>query len=430
MNTVTAEKKLIASSMAENLIGSEIIKLAGEIREKVAKGANIYNFTIGDFDPSVFSIPQQLKNAIVKHYEQNDTNYPEANGMAVLRNSITNFLKQNLGLEYSPNEILVSAGARPIIYSIYRAIIDKGDKVVYPVPSWNNNHYVHLTDASQVFVETTSQNNFMPTATELAPHLNNATLLSLCSPLNPTGTVFTRNQLEEICDLVLQINEARTEEGKKPLYVMYDQIYWALTYENTEHVNPVSLRPEMKNYTIYVDGISKSLAATGVRVGWAMGPAYIIDKMKNILNHVGAWSPKPEQLAVADYLGMTNEMQVWMTNFKNEIYFRLKGIHAGFEKLRNEGFPVYCIKPQAAIYLTVQFDLKGFSTAEGKVLSSTKDVTQYILDVAGIAVVPFYAFGANTESNWYRLSVGTCKRNDVEKVYENLKFALTKLKKL
>ena len=141
----------------------------------------------------------------------------------------------------------------------------------------------------------------MPTAVDIQPHVKGATLLALCSPQNPTGTVFTKKQLEEICDCVLEEN-ARRGENEKPLYVMYDQIYGALLYGENKHVDPVSLRPEMRPFTIYVDGISKSFAATGVRVGWAMGPAFLMDKMKAILSHIGAWSPKPEQMATAKFL--------------------------------------------------------------------------------------------------------------------------------
>jgi len=295
------------------------------------------------------------------------------------------------------------------------------------VPSWNNNHYSHMTEAKQVMLETKPENNFMPTAAELKPHLQDAVMLSLCSPLNPTGTVFTKEQLEKICDLVLEIN-ANRKPGQKPLYVMYDQIYWALTFDGCEHVDPVRLRPAMKKYTIYVDGISKSLAATGVRVGWALGPAYIIDKMKNILNHVGAWSPKPEQLATADFLNNTNAYTTFTGTFKTEIFKRLTGLFDVFSRLKNEGFNVNAIQPKAAIYLTVQFDLKGMKLPSGEALSSTRDITQFILDDAGVALVPFNAFGADNESTWYRLSVGTCKLEDIEKVYQNLKQSLVKLK--
>lgn len=424
--TINMTKNLRVSQMAETLIGSEIIKLAGEIREKMAKGEKIYNFTIGDFNPNIFPIPSELKEEIIKAYHHNETNYPEANGMARLRKAVAAFIKDKQGLSYTENEVLISGGARPIIYAIYRTIVDPGDKVVFPVPSWNNNHYTHLTDSQSVFVETKAENNFMPSAAELKPLLKGATLLSLCSPLNPTGTVFTKEGLEEICDLVLEEN-ARRGDNEKPLYVMYDQIYWVLTYGETKHIDPVSLRPEMRNYTLFVDGISKSLAATGVRVGWTFGPLSIIDKMKSILSHVGAWSPKAEQMATAAYLENKQAVDRYLISFKKEISGRLTGFYNVFQKLKKEGYNVDAIAPQAAIYLTVNINLKGKKTAEGKTLATTADATKYILDEAKIALVPFYCFGASADSTWYRLSVGTSSMNDIDAVYSALKNALDKL---
>ena len=427
MESVTQkELKLKVSQMAETLIGSEIIKLAGEIREKIAAGEKIYNFTIGDFNPKIFPIPTELKNEIISAYQNDETNYPEANGMAPLRNAVSDLIKDQFDLNYSANEILISGGARPIIYAIYRTIVDPNDTVVFPVPSWNNNHYTHLTNSKQVFVETKVENNFMPTADELRPHLKGATLLSLCSPLNPTGTVFTKEGLLEICKLVLEENASRSE-GEKPLYLMYDQIYSALTFGETQHVNPVSLCPEMRNYTIFVDGISKSLAATGVRVGWAFGPLSVIDKMKSILSHVGAWSPKAEQMACAKYLASNDQYNSFLKSFKKEIHSRLIGFHAMFTKLKSEGFNVDAISPQAAIYLTVKIDLLGKTTASGETLDTTAKGTRYILDEAKIALVPFYAFGSSVDSTWYRLSVGTSKMSDIDEVYSALKNALLKL---
>lgn len=134
--------------------------------------------------------------------------------------------------------------------------------MIYSVPSWNNNHYTHFVEGEHAVIETVAGNNFMPTAEQIRPHLKGAALISLCSPLNPTGTIFKRKELEEICDMVLQENNERAPEEKK-LYVMYDQMYWVLTYGDSEHYNPVSLRPEMKDYTIFIDGISKSFSATG-----------------------------------------------------------------------------------------------------------------------------------------------------------------------
>ncbi|MDQ3047700.1 MAG: pyridoxal phosphate-dependent aminotransferase [Bacteroidota bacterium] len=425
---VDKQTELKVSKLAENIIGSEIIKLAAEVNEKIKKGEKVYNLTIGDFNPKVFPIPAELKRAIITEYENDMTNYPAADGMLELRQAVSKLLKERGELDYKTDEIVIAGGARPVIYAIFRALVDEGDTVVFPVPSWNNNHYTYLNNAKPVLIETTAENKFMPTAADLKPHIARANLFALCSPLNPTGTTFRKKDLEEICDLILEENKKREASGKKPLYLMYDQIYWALTFGETVHYNPVTLRPEMKNYTVFVDGISKSLAATGVRVGWSMGPKRIIEKMKSILTHVGAWAPKAEQLATATYLNDLASYDKFLDNIKLHINDRLVGFYKGFQALKSEGFHVDAIAPEAAIYLTVRFSLHGQKTEDGTELKTTQDVTKYILDEGKVALVPFYAFGASSESSWYRLSVGTCKLEDVNGVIENLRAALKKLK--
>lgn len=426
-DTMLATETQKVSRMAETLIASEIIRIAAEVNEKIKQGAKIYNFTIGDFDPKIFPIPQELEKEIVAAYHDRQTNYPAAPGIIELRKAVSTFLNKYESLNYSQDEILIAAGARPLIHSTYTTILDAGDTVVFPTPSWNNNHYCHMVGAKPVIVETSPENFFMPSADELAPYVKDASLISLCSPLNPTGTVFTRSQLESICDLVLDENKRREIAGRKPLYVMYDQIYWMLTYGESRHYNPVSLRPAMKEYTVFIDGISKSLAATGVRVGWAFGPLHVIDKMKSILSHVGAWAPKAEQVATAKYLGMDPALNNYITNIKSEIDQRLEYFYKGFRKLRETGFKVDVIAPQAAIYLTVKLDLCGSLTQEGKQLATQHDVTRYLLDEAGLALVPFYAFGSPEDSSWYRLSVGTCNLSDADNVMSALRTALMKL---
>ena len=420
-------KKILVGEMAENLIGSEIIKLGGEINDRIRKGEKIFNYTIGDFDPKIFPIPTELTQAIVDAYHAGHTNYPAANGILELRKEVSAFLMKYEDLTYFPDEILITGGARPGIYATYLTIVDKGDKVVYPLPSWNNNHYCHLVGANGIGVETKAENNFMPTAAELKPHIKDAVLLSLCSPLNPTGTTFSREQLEEICDMVIEENKNRNE-NQKPLYLLYDQIYWVLTFGETEHYSPVTIHPGMRDYTIFVDGMSKAFGATGIRVGWTFGPMEIIDKMKSILSHIGAWSPKAEQVACAAYLMNHDAVKKFLEDFKKNIYTRLQNIYDGFMQLKQKGFAVDCLMPQAAIYLAIQFKLKGKIKSDGKVLEKTEDVTAYILEQTGIAVVPFYAFGSSTESDWYRLSVGTCRMEDIPNAMERLELALGKLK--
>lgn len=276
-------------------------------------------------------------------------------------------------------------------------------------------------------VEAKAANNFMPTADDLRPHIREATLISLCSPQNPTGTTFKKKDLEDICDLVIEENKRRGDSEKK-LYVMYDQMYWRLTYGSIQHYDPVSLRSEMRNYTVFIDAISKVFAATGVRVGWSIGPATVISKMKAILTHLGAWAPMAEQKAVAHFLGNRDSIKKFLTHFRSEIETRLTKIYDGFQQLKSEGLPVDAIAPEAAIYLTIKIDLAGKTTQEGKLIANQGDVTAYILNEAGLAVVPFYAFGADRSSPWYRLSVGTCKKEEINEMIGKLRDALVKLK--
>ena len=415
------------SALAETLIGSEIVKLGADIKEIIKQGKKIYNYTIGDFDSAIFPIPPELESEIITAYKNQHTTYPLAEGIIELREAVAEFISSREGISLKTDEILIAAGGRPLLYTAYRAIVDKGEKVIYPVPSWNNNHYVHFTEGEHVVIETKVENNFMPTADEIRPHLKGASLLALCSPLNPTGTTFTKVALAEICDLVIAENEQRSATEKK-LYLLYDQIYWTLTYGKVTHYNPVTLRPAMKEFTIFIDGISKAFASTGVRVGWAMGPAYLISRMKAINSHIGAWAPMAEQHAVARYLTQVQAIDNYFIAFKKALQQRLDSIYEGFMQLKQAGFAVDAVAPQAAIYLTVQLNLAGKTIKSNQQkLGDQKAVTAYLLSEASLAMVPFTAFGASANSSWYRLSVGTCKQNEIDEMLAKLKAALQNL---
>jgi aspartate aminotransferase len=415
------------SLLAQNLHGSEIIKIAGEINELKRQGQNIANLTIGDFDSNIYPIPAQLKQGIVDAYADNQTNYPPADGMLSLRESVSAFLKSRFNLDYAANQILISGGSRPLIYSIFLAVVDPGDKVVFPAPSWNNNHYCDLLKAEAVIIPTAPDHNFMPTADEIAPHLKGATLLALCSPLNPTGTMFTKKDLEEICDLVIAENKTR-RAGEKPLYLLYDQIYSQLTFGKHEHFNPVSLRPELKDVTIFVDGASKCFAATGVRVGWGFGPVEVISHMKAIIGHMGAWSPKAEQVAMAKFLKQDDNVNGYLAELKGNIQNSLTTLYNGFQKLKAEGFNVDAIEPMGAIYLTIKVDYAGKTTPDGTVLKSSADINFYLIKEAKVAFVPFAAFGTDDDMPWFRASVGASTLEDIQQLIPRIKDALAKLK--
>ena len=420
-------KQLVVSEMAENLIGSEIVKMGNEISARIKNGEHIYNLTIGDFNSAIFPIPELLKKEIIKSYEKGLTNYPAGNGMEELRTAVAAHIKRQGDLDYDPEDILIACGGRPLIHAIYSTIVDPGDTVIFPVPSWNNNHYCHLTGAKTYVIETTPETNFMPSAEDIAKKIKDASLVSLCSPLNPTGTTFSKEQLESICNLIVEENRRRKAD-EKPVYLFYDKIYSSLVYGDTQHYDPVTLRPEIKDYTVMMDGISKAFAATGVRVGWAYGPTKLIAKMKAILSHVGAWAPKAEQMATAVFLNNADEVDQYLSKIRTDLHSLLKGFYEGFQELKSNGYKIDAIAPQAAMYLAVKIDYAGYQTPEGQVLKNSRDVWQYILDEAKVALVPFYCFGTSDTSAWYRLSVGTCKNGDISNVINNLQKALIKLK--
>jgi len=413
------------SHLAETLIGSEIVKLGNEINTRIKSGEKIYNYTIGDFDPAIFPIPRELKEEIINAYDQSYTNYPPADGLPELRNAVADFIKEKEHIEYKSDEILIASGGRPLIYSLFKTIVDKDDKVVYTVPSWNNNHYTQMNGGKHCIIETTPENNFMPTAEDIKNNIKEAVLICLCTPQNPTGTTLPADVLKNICEIVVEENNAR-KEGEKKVYIMFDQMYWLLTFGKTEHQNPISLYPAVKPYTIFIDGISKSFAATGVRVGWALGPAPVIAKMKSLLSHIGAWAPMAEQKATANYLKKTEAINGFLTQYKSKIEHSLVSIYNGLVKLKEKGFQIDAIAPQAAIYLTVKLDITG-KTVNGKELATQADVTNYILNEAKLAIVPFYAFGSSRNSPWYRLSVGTCNAGEIDEMLAGLENALKKL---
>jgi aspartate aminotransferase len=359
--------------MADGLIGSEILRIAADVRAMLAQGAEVCNLTVGDFAPAEFPAPQALVDGIVAALQAGETNYPPSDGVLALRQAVSAFYEQWLGLKYGVESILITGGSRPGLYATYAALVDPGDAVIYPVPSWNNNHYVHLTGARGIPLVTEAADAFLPTRAGLEGLVRGARLLVLNSPLNPTGTAFTAESLADICDLVLEEN-ARRGPGERPLYVLYDSVYWMLTFGQTKHVNPVSLRPEMADYTVFVDGISKSFASTGVRVGWTVAPADITRRMASLVGHVGAWAPRAEQIAVAQLLADRGAIEAYHATMLTEVYDRLEALYEGILGLRERGFPVEAVMPMGAIYLSARFELHGTTTPDGKTLTTNGDI--------------------------------------------------------
>jgi aspartate aminotransferase len=415
------------SRLANDIHGSAILQIAADVRALKSQGAEIIDLTVGDFSSKQFRIPRELEDGIVDALRAGESTYPPSNGLESLRLAVAEFYSRRLGLQFQVPSILIAAGARPAIYATYRALVDPGDRVVFAVPSWNNDSYCDLVGAKPVIVECDASTGFLPTADLLRPIVRDARLLALNSPLNPTGTVFDAEQLAAICDVVLEEN-ARRRAGERPLYVMYDQVYWMITAAGVTHVDPVSLRPAIAPYVIFVDAISKAFAATGLRVGWAAGPADVIKPMADILTHVGAWAPRAEQVATARLLSDHASVDRYVDNMRREAAARLDAVHDGLTAMQQDGFPVECIRPQGAIYVSGRFALHGMRTANGELLETDEDVRRYILRAANLAAVPFGAFGVQHDrGGWFRLSIGVVSVAQIEAVFPPLRRALETL---
>lgn len=422
-DTSPAVRRSDLSQLAQGLVGSTILKIAADVRDMQAAGKPVLNLTVGDFSPTQFPVPPLLRDATVTALQAGNTNYPPSDGMPELRKAIQQLYERELGLRYPLNSIIVQSGGRPGILSTYMALVNPGDYVVYPLPSWNNEHYCHLVGAHGIEVETRAEDGFLPTAELLAPHIGKARLVCINSPLNPSGAVMTEAQLRAICELIVEENQRRRAENQPAVYVLFDQIYWMLTFGAAQHHTPPELVPEMAAYTIMVDGISKWCAATGLRLGWTVAPVTIAPTIKDLIAHMGAWAPKPVQLATAELLNAENALGEYVAHMKDEAQARLTMLHDGFQAMRAEGLSVDSMAPEGAIYLSARLDLIG-REVDGATLDTNDAIRKYVLDAAGFAVVPFGAFGFREDNGWFRLSVGAVSKKDIEDGLPRLRDAI------
>ncbi|HMF41087.1 MAG TPA: aminotransferase class I/II-fold pyridoxal phosphate-dependent enzyme [Polyangia bacterium] len=427
--------------LARGVIGSEILRIAAEIRAMKAKGAEICNLTVGDFDPTQFPAPAALLDGMRAALAAGQTNYPPSDGVIGLREAVARFYAKHLGLSYPVESVLITGGARPLLYGSYRTVLDPGDAAVYPVPSWNNNHYAYLCGARAVEIPVRAEHNFFPTPDDLRPHIAVARLVLINSPLNPTGTVIDPDVLRKICEMIVEENRRRERAGGKAAWLCYDQVYWQLLYSGpskgpeppatgsdkqssssptrsgpgVRHATPPEVCPEIAPYTIILDAASKSFAATGLRVGWAVMPPAARQRMADILGHVGAWAPRPEQVAMAALLDDEAAVTAYLTEMRARVQQRLDRLAAGFAAMRADGYPVEAIAPQGAIYLSVRVAIPN----------QTNEATrQLLLSRAGLALVPFQAFGLREDSGWFRISVGAVSLAEIDAAFPRLRAAL------
>lgn len=408
------------SESIRGLTGSEILRIAADIRARVAAGESVCNLTVGDFDAKQFPIPDALAREIGRAYAEGETNYPPSNGVPALREAVAARMARDWGVKYGADSVLVTAGARPAIYGAYGAVVDPGDTVVYPVPSWNNNHYAYLFRANGVAVRTEAENDFMPTVDDLRPYLRDARLLCINTPQNPGGTILGADAARDIAVAIVEENERRRRAGERALFLMLDLVYGTVVHGETPQVHPVKLEPRLAPWAFTVDGISKGYAATGLRVGWVVAPPQAAKRMNALIGHVGAWAPRPEQVATARFLSDDDAVAAARDETNGRVKERIDLLYEGFRTLRAEGYPVECIAPAGALYLSLRLDWFG-RTLDGETVTTNEHIRSALLDRAAIAVVPFQAFGFDGDSGWFRLSVGAISCDDARAMMPRLR---------
>lgn len=425
----SAETSRALSSMAQAMQASSILTIANEIRAKKAAGEDLVNLTVGDFDPKLFPIPEGLSTRLKAAIDAGDTNYPPPAGTPELRAAVQAHIKRTQKLDLPIESIAIVGGGRPALYSAYRLLVEPGELVVFPVPSWNNHNYRDVCQVRVKEVACRAEHAFQPTAELLRPHLSEARLFVLNTPQNPSGGVMPKEEVAAFGHLLVEENARRLAAGEKPLYLLYDQIYRSITFDDHVHYSPVQLVPECAPYVLHSDGVSKGFCATGLRCGWVFGPPALIKKVTALLTHVGAWAPKPVQTATAGWLTDFAAVEDWERRLNHGAKESLQVLADGIASLQASGLPVEMIRPQGAIYLSVRFDLVGRSTPDGEVLKDNEAVRAYLLRECGFAIVPFQAFGADEADaqGWSRASVGAASARELRDAMPGLQRAIEAL---
>lgn len=390
-----------------NKIGaSPTLKISAKAKAMKAEGIDVIDLSVGEPD---FPTPDNVKAAAIKAIEQNFTKYTENDGIPELRKAVCKRLKEDYGLEYKPNEVLISSGAKNSLFNLIQAIVNEGDEVIIPAPYWvTYPECVNLAKGKPVIVETREEDGFLLTPEQLRAAISPSTrALVLNNPCNPTGATYTKEQLEALAEVI----------RKEDIYVIADEIYSRLVYDGFQFVSFASLGEDIKKKTIIISGVSKSYSMTGWRIGFAVGPAEIISAMSKIQSHTTSNACSISQKASVEALtGPQYEVNRMVAEFqrrRNYVLMRLQQIPG-----------ISCFKPQGAFYLFPNVSSYYGKEAGGIQIRNSYGLAYYLLREARVAIVPGDAFGAD---NYIRISYATSMEN-LEKGMDRIAEAMSKLK--
>jgi len=386
---------------------SPTLATAAKAKAMKAQGFDVVDFGVGEPD---FDTPDNVKEAAIKAIRSGFTKYTPASGTDELKEAVIEKLRKDNGLEYERSQIIISCGAKHSLYNIAEALFDPGDEVIIPSPYWvSYPDQVLLNDAKPVIVKTTEKEGFKLSAKKLDKAITKKTkALILNSPSNPTGLAYDTKTLEEIAAIAV----------KRKIHVISDEIYEKLIYDGFRHVSIASLGPEIKNLTIVVNGVSKSHAMTGWRIGYAAGPKDVITAMANIQSQSTSNPTSISQKAAVEAL---RGPQDFIGTMNVEFDKRRRYMVDRLNKIKG----VSCLMPVGAFYAFPRLSaFFGKRTTNGAVIRNSADLSVYLLEDAKVALVSGDAFGAKDH---IRLSYATSMENIVKGV-DRIEEALRRLR--
>jgi len=366
------------SVRAKSIGASPTLALDAKTKALIKEGVDVISFGVGEPD---FDTPDHIKEAAIEAIDAGFTKYTPASGIPELREAICSKFKKDNNLEYKPSQILVSCGAKHSIYNAVQVLCDDGDEVIVPAPYWvSYPEMVNLAGGKPVILPTSIETGFKITAKQLEESLTPKTsLLILNTPSNPTGAIYTREELEEIADVCVKHNIA----------VISDEIYEKLIYEG-EHVSFASISPQVKDITITVNGVSKAYSMTGWRIGYAAGPGDVIEAMGNLQSHSTSNATSISQkAALAGLLGPQEPLEAMRIEFNKRRDYMVSRL--------NDMPGVKCLTPPGAFYVYPDVSAIIGRKLAGQTVTNDSVLADILLEDARIAVVPGAAFG--TEGN-------------------------------
>lgn len=381
---------MILSKKAEKIAPSLTLAITAKAKQMRAEGIDVVSFGAGEPD---FNTPENIQNAAIDAMKKGLTRYTPASGIVELKKAIIDKFQKDNGLTYATNQIIISTGAKQCLANVFQAIINPGDEILVPTPYWvSYPELIQLSDGVPVFVECKEENNFKYTVEDLKKVLSNKTkALLINSPNNPTGTIYSKEELEEIAKFAKE----------NDLFIISDEIYEKLIYGDKKHVSIASLSQDAFDRTIVINGVSKSYAMTGWRIGYAAGPEAVIKLMSNIQSHTTSNPNSIAQYASLEALnGEQETVKAMIQEFGKRRDFMVKRI----EDMEN----ITCIHPEGAFYVMINIGSTIGKEFNNEKITGSLEFSRMLLEDERVAVIPGIAFGVD---NYIRLSYATSVEN-------------------